>query len=259
MVEQKNMLVQTLVRLSALTIGFESSCPMATDQKFQMALFSINYRWPQLELVAQRTSDDAEQLIKAREGDIEPESFELLAAETALDIETFYVVMHSLMEDIAALTPYFYPKGPKKPASHSFDDQIEWYKKHTDFDPPMTEYLTNNLGWFDELKDVRDELLHRQAQVLPINTTLNEKQGEFQVQFDILKKGFDPMLGMPHLMSKLQATLRNLLEFLGFYSGHFKDRIPKDWPSYKDIGGASPKGAVHGLKLLKRWAEETPI
>lgn len=259
MAEQNNLLVQTLVKFTALIIGFESECPAATKEKFHRASSRLNARWQQLELTAQRISGDTELLIKARREVLDPKLLDLMRAAPGIDIETFYVIVRSMMDDIAALTPYFYPKGPKEPASYSFKDQIKWYKKNIDFDPPMTEYLSTYLEWFTELKDVRDDLLHRQADVLPINTSQKDEQGEFSVQFDIITKDFGLKLGAPDLIMKLRATLRNLLEFLDFYSGHFKNRIPKDWPSYKDLGGASPKGGVHGLELLKRWSEQTPI
>jgi hypothetical protein len=256
MTEHKNMLVQTLVKFSALNIGFASSCPTATDKKFHTALSSINLRWQHLELVSQRISEDAELLAKTRKGNLNSKSSELLLAAPTLDIETFYVVVRSLMEDVAVLTPYFYPKASKKPKSFSFNQQIEWYKNHPDFDPLMTEYLKNNLGWFGELKSVRDDLLHSQAMVLPDNTGPEDEHGKLRVRFDIIKD-FDSKLGMLDLMTKLRTTLRNLLGFLDFYSGHFKNRIPNDWPCYKDLGGANPKGGVQGLELLKRWSEET--
>jgi hypothetical protein len=195
-------------------------------------------------------------LVKARKGNLNPESLELLLAAPSLDIETFYVVVRSLMEDVAVLTPCFYPKASKKPKRISFNEQIKWYQKHTNFDPSMTEYLTNNLGWFTELKNVRDELLHFQAMVLPNNTGPEDEHGKLRVRFDIIRD-FDSKLGMPDLMTKLRTTLQNLLGFLDFYSAHFKNRIPNDWPRYKDLGGANPKGGVQGLELLKRWSEET--
>jgi hypothetical protein len=256
MAEQENLLVQTLVKFSDLTISFESSCQTGIDKNFQMALSSINQRWRHLELVSQRISQDAGLLVKAREGKLDPETIEFLLAAPALDIETFYVVVRSLMEDVAVLTPYFYPKASKRPKSFSFNQQIEWYKNHPDFDPLMTEYLKNNLGWFGELKSVRDDLLHSQAMVLPDNTGSEDKHGKLRIRFDIIKD-FDSKLGMLDLMTKLRTTLRNLLGFLDFYSGHFKNRIPNDWPCYKDLGGANPKGGVQGLELLKRWSEET--
>lgn len=259
MAEQNNLLVQTLVKFTALIIGFESACPAATKEIFHRAPSRLNTRWQQLELTAQRISGDTELLIKARREILDPKLLDLMLAAPGLDIETFYVIVQSMMDDIAALTPCFYPEGPK-PNRHSFNKQLSWYiTKNTDFDPPMTEYLSTYLGWFTELKDVRDDLLHRQSDVLPINTSQKDEQGEFRVQFDIITKDFGLKLGAPDLIMKLRATLRNLLEFLDFYSGHFKNRIPKDWPSYKDLGGASPKGSVHGLELLKRWSEETPI
>ena len=259
MAEQNNLLVQTLVKFTALIIGFESACPAATKEIFHRTSSRLNTRWQQLELTAQRISGDTELLIKARREVLDPKLLDLMRAAPGIDIETFYVIVRSMMDDLAALTPYFYPEGPK-PNRNSFNKQLNWYiKKNPDFDPPMTEYLSTYLGWFTELKDVRDDLLHRQADVLPINTSQKDEQGEFRVQFDIITKDFGLKLGAPALIMKLRATLRNLLEFFDFYSGHFKNRIPKDWPSYKDLGGAFPKGGVYGLELLKRWSEEAPI
>jgi len=250
---QDSTLVQTLVKFGSLLIGFNSSCPQATDQKFVRAWFSISTRWRHLDLVLRRINDNVEQLRKARRGDVDPSEIELLLAAPSLDIETFYLVVRSLLEDVAVLTPYFYPEA-MRPTRSSFNKQVEWYRSHPDFDPPMTQYIESNLGWFNGLKDVRDHLLHRQCDVLPINSGTVSMQGDIPIQFDIVGElGLE--IGQPEMESEVRSILRSLIEFLSFYSSHFKNRLPKDWPGYKDIGGHSPKGGVQGLEFLKRWSE----
>ena len=241
-----NILVETLVKFESLLIGFSSSCPQATDQKFVRAQFSINSRWRHLELVLLRIQNNMEQLRKARQGGVDPAALELLQAAPSLDIETFYVVVRSLMEDVAALTPCFYPKGKMKPKRISFNKQLKWYRSHPNFDPPMTYYVENNLGWFDQLKDVRDDLLHRQCDVLPINSATDKVQENIPIQFDIVNES-GLKIGQPELETEVRTVLQNLLEFLSFYSSHFKNRLPNDWPGYKDLGGHSPKGGIQGL------------
>ena len=251
---QGSTLVQTLVKFGSLLIGFSSSCPQATDQKFVRASFSISTRWRHLDLVLRRINDNVEQLRKARRGDVDPRETELLLAAPSLDTETFYVVVRSLLEDVAALTPCFYPKAKMKPKRISFNEQVKWYRSHPDFDPPMTQYVESNLGWFDGLKDVRDHLLHRQCDVLPINSGTESMQGDIPIQFAIVGES-GLKIGQPEMESEVRSILRSLIEFLSFYSSHFKNRLPKDWPGYKDIGGHSPKGGVQGLEFLKRWLE----
>jgi hypothetical protein len=247
-------LVQTMVKFESLLIGFSTSCPQATDQKFLRGLFSINTRWRHLDLVLRRINDNVKQLGKARQGVVDPREIGMLLAAPSLDIETFYVVLRSLLEDVAALTPCFYPKAKMRPKRISFNEQVKWYRSHSEFDPPMTQYLESNLGWFDELKEVRDNLLHRQCDILVINSGKESMQGDIPIQFGILSEsGFT--IGQPEMETQARSILRSLIEFLSFYSSHFKNRLPNDWPAYKDLGGHSPKGGVQGLEFLKRWSE----
>lgn len=251
---QTSTFAQTLVKFQSLLIGFSSSCPQAADQKFVRAYFSINSRWRHLELVLRRIHDNMEQLRKARKGDVDHHEIELLLAAPSLDIETFYVVLRSLIEDVAVLTPCFYPKAKKRPKRISFNKQVKWFRKHPDFDPPMTQYMKTNLVWFDELKDVRDDLLHCQCDVLAINSGIEKTQGDIPIKFDIVGES-GLKIGQPELESEVRSIMRSLIEFLSFYSSHFKNRLPNDWPNYKDLGGHSPKGSVQGLEFLKRWSE----
>lgn len=251
---QGKMLVETLVKFGSLLMEFSYSCHQATDLQFTRAHFSINSRWRHLDLVLRRIHDDIELLKNARLGTLDPGTSDSLQAAPSLDIETFYVVVRSFMDDIAALTPCFYPKGKMRPKRKSFSDQLKWYIKHPDFDPPMTRYMEKNLGWFDKLKDVRDDLLHRQCDVLPINSGPESAQGNIPIHFAIVNE-FDLNIEYPELETELRTILRNLLEFLAFYASHFRNRIPNDWPCYKNLTGHSPKGGVHGLEFLKYWTE----
>jgi len=250
-----NLLTQTLLKLETLTISFGTSCSQATDEKFGYARLRINTRWKHLDLVLRRVGEHIELIRKARQGlagQLTPELSVLLTAAPSLDIETFYIVVRSLMDDVAILTPYFYPKGKMRPRRYSFNDQLKWYKSHPDFDPPMTQYLKTQLGWFDELKESRDDLIHRQCDVLPITVLWGEAVPE---GFAIIHKHEDEKIDYQPLEKKFHIILKSLLAFLNFYASHFKERIPNDWPNYKDIGGREPKGSVDGLEFLKRWSE----
>jgi hypothetical protein len=242
-------MVQTLLKLELLLIGF-SSCLQAKERKFMWAKGRINTRLKQLDLILRRIEPEMDYLERARQEVLDFAKLKIFFVALPLDIETFYVAVRSIMDDVAILTPFFYPKGKMRPKSHSFSDQFKWYKSHPDFDPSMTNYLETQLGWFDELKEYRDGLLHRQCDILPISVLSgkNVPQG-----FAIIDK--DKPNPYHPLKEKLSTTLQNLLAFLNFYSSHFKDRLPNDWPCYKDIGGREPAGSVDGLEFLKRWSE----
>lgn len=218
------------------------------DDRFTNAFISFMWRWLQLELIAQRINEEIVQLTQVNKDDINAEPFASLTTLIALDIEIFYILIRSVMDDIAALTPCFYPKK-LKPNRYSFNKQRNWYTnlKNTDYDPPMIEYLTNNLGWFDESKDIRDDLLHRHAFLFPFPTNNNQ-----QVQFGTLR-GTEQEPKIADLIPKLRATLRNILAFLDFYSEHFNNRIKKDWPEYyEELPTVLPDKPVQSFENLNR-------
>ncbi len=205
-----------------------------------------------MEETSQRIREETEKLIKIEEDKLEGKLFFLLT----LDIETFYVTVRSLMEDIAAMTTCFYPRGPGKPKRHSFKDQIKWYENHPDFDSPMTDYMKNKLGWFSELRDVRNDLLHKHAFLWPV--LFQDEQGKSQLRFNIVRAE-DQKIRIYDLMLILQETLRNLIEFLNFYTEHFTKRLPHYWPSYEEWKNVSTEASDQGFEELNRWLQEAPI
>ena len=252
--KQSSFLVETMLQFGSLIFDFKNSCPQTVDQEFKWTFFNrIQTRWKHLDLILYRIEIDIDQLTRAREevsDDISIDEVDFLVSAPSLDIETFFVVVRSFLDDVAILTPYFYPKGTKKPKRYSFSDQLKWYTSHPDFDPPMTDYIINNTGWFNEMKEVRDRLLHKQSDVLPINAW---KGKDIPIGFVIIDKGdwsaFQP------LKTIIYTILQNFMRLLNFYSSHFKDRLPNDWPGYKSLFGNPPKGTVGGLSFLKRWSE----
>lgn len=234
-----------------MSISHKAKC-RAVDDKFEGAFFSFIWRWLQLEEISQRIKEETEKLTKITNDELGDKCFFLLT----LDIETFYVTVRSLMEDIAAMTPCFYPRGPEKPKRRSFKGQIKWYENHPDFDSTMTDYLKNKLGWFNELRDVRDDLLHNQAFLWPF--PLKDEQGKFQLHFYIVSAE-DKKIITYELMIILQKTLLNLIEFMNFYTEHFTKRLPNDWQYYEEWKNVSTEAPDQGFEELNRLLKESRI
>lgn len=246
--------VPVLVRFQSLLIGFSSKCPQATDVEFTRAWFRIDMRWRHLNLVLQRIDDDIELLKKARRGSLEHSQHEMLVAAPSLDVEVLYTVLRSLLDDVAALTPCFYSRQKSMPARHSLNKQLTWYRNNPQFDPAMTDYAQNNVAWFIDLRDTRDDLVHRHCDVLTSNSGEETAEGDIPVEYAIVKL---PGLSAPRgIEAGVRSMLQSVLAFPDFYSSHFVGRLPNDRPDCATPGLFSSKGAVHGVESLKRWTDE---
>lgn len=225
---------------------------------FSSAFLRINTRWKHIDLILRRIDEDIILLQSLNKnvltGNDTRKLIDNAISAPSLDIETFFAVVRSLLDDIAVLTPFFYGKESKQIPRRSLSKQRGWFIKNTKLDPKFSKYMEENLNWFVKLKDKRDSLIHHQAEILPINSS-SENPNEEAIHFYIMKN-FSTQTEKTNLKLHISEVLINLVEFLDFYSSHFRNNLPLTFPQYNDSFGENPKGGVIGLENIKKWVGE---
>ena len=160
--------------------------------------------------------------------------------ELRLDIESYFVFHRSIMDIFATLVPYFYSKHSKEIKSDSFEAKRNWYiKTNPQFDPEYTRYL-KSMRWFVLLKESRDNMIHRRA--FPL---IYEEDGI--ITFNLVK-------GLKHITETIEVEyffdlqIRNLFEFLEFYTDHFTKVVQDNFSNYQYTNFPSK---ISGLRELE--------
>lgn len=239
-----------LVKFSSLWISFSSSFPSAGGSSFAFAKFRIDQRWRHLNLILDRLDQDISLLKNIKK----TSDIELSSSAPSLDIETFYIVARSLLDDMAVLTPHFYFSKGRQLPNRSLSDQKKWLIKNPNFDCELSDYMERDMNWFDKCKNTRDDLIHYQAQIIPINSQLSN-DGEIEIRFDLVKGLKTSNLGQPKLKTHVTGILKNIIKYIDFYSTHFKSKLSSTGVGYRDNFGLNPKGCsarLGGLKEMVR-------
>src|SRR3989344_2787979 len=77
-------------------------------------------------------------------------------------ISNLHLIMHRIrIDQITFLTPLIYERQGIL-HRNSFSDQLKWFKEDkTGFDIKCRNSLLSNMQWFTEIRDIRDDALHR--------------------------------------------------------------------------------------------------
>jgi hypothetical protein len=85
-----------------------------------------------------------------------------------LELDFFNCLLHAriLMDRTIALARRFLPRPGSSPSFTSFSDHKKFFERHPDWHPAFrdyVDYIRNETGWFDELKEIRDKALVHQG------------------------------------------------------------------------------------------------
>jgi hypothetical protein len=131
--------------------------------------------------------------------------------------EAYLSAVRSLMNLMAKLTRYAFTKN-QPPIS--FSDQQEWFAaKMPDADPDYSEYLATQLGWYDELKKLRDEVTHHTAIEVRLRTT--GAKLVIVASTGITRSEAD-FIDIQEVCARIHTGLQ---EFLAFFDQHFAGRL----------------------------------
>lgn len=112
----------------------------------------------------------------------------------ASDILTFYTVMRSLFDEVSAIAARVSKKKGVVP-DKDFHRLREWTKKNVRSDEALGRLLAESIrgcDWFNELRDIRDDLVHRSARTIVF---LERNRVLFQVHV-----GLSPRIFIPSVM-----------------------------------------------------------
>jgi hypothetical protein len=131
--------------------------------------------------------------------------------------EAYLAAAKSLLEMIAKLTRYAFPTN--KPPER-FTKQREWFiQKLPDADPDYSNYLAVQLGWYDELKLLRDQITHHSAIEVRVRASV-AKLGII-ASTGITRSDAD-FIDIQEVCARIQSGLR---DFLAFFDQHFAGRL----------------------------------
>lgn len=158
----------------------------------------------------------------------------------SLDIFTFYVVFRALLDDIANLTRYFYPK-----IIYQLPQSFEGLKTHKllkDSDPDFVDFVNDKIPKTSDLVGIRDDMLHHRAGILPLPrergrmTILVDlsKQSEVHQKLRKLHESREIFVEYKMDFDKILEELRNELKSLQhFYLEHFPIKLQESFPNFK--------------------------
>jgi len=158
----------------------------------------------------------------------------------SLDIFTFYVVLRALIDDIANLTRYFYPKITYQ-LPQSFED-LKTHKLLKDSDPDLVDFVNSKIPKTTEFIGIRDDMLHHHAGILPLPrkgdrmTILVDlsKQSEVHQKLRRLHESKEIFVEYKMDFDKMLEELTNELKSLQrFYLEHFPLKVQESFPNFK--------------------------
>jgi|Deesub1362A_J573_1020465.scaffolds.fasta_scaffold06269_2 hypothetical protein len=140
-----------------------------------------------------------------------------------LDLESFVIFLRITMDDVASFTPHFYIKQAGKISSKSFSKQKKWFLKNTELDSEWSRYLELKTGWFDEIKNYRDDLVHRG---LYGYVEYDWATGKISA----VKKKDQKTIKIGDLLDYVADRFSRFFEFLSDYESHFSEILTINYP-----------------------------
>jgi len=178
-----------------------------TKQDCLLRFFHLHHKFGMLQLIVERTKHEINFLKPTKMNT-------KLYFYFLIDLEAYFYVLISTFDIIAKLTPYFYSEWEgDKDTKRYFSHQIEFFKKNPMKDPKYTEYLNDNMKWFEKVREHRNELTHNGA--LYIFPTSKKK---FYFGTKRNEKGFIPNEEVENCIAE---TFQGFCNFLIYYNSHF--------------------------------------
>ena len=115
--------------------------------------------------------------------------------ELFLDTQGFFLFVQQLLEDLALLIRMCLPPAQRHQMPAAFSHMTKRLLKDVlPPDAPLARFLSTERSWLNELKDLRDDILHR--------TVFRERSATFPDLIDVLRAGG----GQPHFRGTNLAT-----------------------------------------------------
>jgi hypothetical protein len=135
----------------------------------------------------------------------------------AFHYEAYLAAVKSLLELISKLTRYAFPTN--KPPER-FTRQREWFiERMPDADPDYRSYLAAKLGWYDDLKRLRDQIIHHSA--IEVRVRASEAKLGIIASTGITRSEAD-FIDIQEVCARIHTGLQ---EFLVFFDQHFAGRL----------------------------------
>lgn len=169
------------------------------------------------------------------------------------DILTFHTVMRSLFDEVSAVAAQLATRSNVVP-DKGFHRLRKWATNEVKSNSLLGETLAESIrgcDWFDDLRDLRDDLVHRSARTIVF---LEPDRILFQVHVSLSQRIIIPsvmfnanVVDFPKYAALMMARLAVFLD--RFAAGVFA-------ASYLNLEGAEPVQSFHvGLGVLKTWLQ----
>jgi len=188
--------------------------------------YSFNTQFKCLATMQEYTLKTIRELFRTYKGknvnSILQKDIDIFLIESIAFFEAYLNAFYSFIQIIGRLTPYFYDREKLKRSVpyRYFHWQIDYFLDNPDVDHEYSDYLKNNMTWYDELIFNRDAVSHNVSAFLGF--------GKKEIIFiDMPKRRIDFFESGKPTKKLEQYILENwtsLFEFLDFYVEHFSNR-----------------------------------
>lgn len=173
-----------------------------------------------------------------------------------LDDETFYRMVVTLVDNVAALTPVFLQ--PAIPRRISSIPRLMEVLKQSGQDQTLYDYLDKSLSWYRRIKKYRrNPLTHVGAfRYVSAAGAPDFMMGTMTIPYyDKTKsKPVSEEIRLKDFENSIRQTLVALFEFLEFWTTHFQP-IKQQFRQYVPDYSATTFTGMHGFKELEIWLE----
>lgn len=126
--------------------------------------------------------------------------------ELFLDVQGLFLFAQQYLEDVAQVVRISLPHTQRHQMSPKFHDLSKRLRDELPSGEPFKVFLDEHASWFDEMKDVRDDICHRTAYG-------RVRSGRFPELFEVLRagSGLQPFLSGRDLRSYVGGLFRRVL------------------------------------------------
>lgn len=245
-INKDDLYVKASSSLSILFFALNKSCK-EISRLIYIDEIIIQSRWGHLNAIINRIDDDIELLKNLRNSNMDKLlDYDLIISYCSLDIETFFIVMRSFLENIANLNKIFYPEFQKILGYKiGFYDQINEFKINPEQDAKLAQYFIDHETYFKNFSILRNDLAHGREQIITINS-------EEKISYTTLKN-INSWNSFP-VKEMLADCLVDFLKFIDFYANHQRKTLSKRLKCYEDFDDMKIKEVgVIGHGAIKRW------